>query len=224
MFDFLKKITSYGKIEGYSVKLVDEFLFSVPADYNHSKQIDAFLKYAEKKNISYTSELSDNNFKHTSYQLEPCEQYHARILRVGTPSQNYGQLIKTDDCVSFLEKQNTEYGKSYFVGTQGLTYIWQFIKKESLESGHPILSMDEARFIAKNDDRITTLFLEGWGKKERASVKFTYGGKWYPGIYLLHVSKITETTKQNINESDIRKCNDNNIVYTYDDKEENENT
>ena len=87
--------------------------------------------------------------------------------------------------------------------------------------------MDDARFIAKNDDRITTLFLGEWGKREHASVKFTYGGKWYPGIYLLHVSKITETTKQNIKESDIRKHSDNKIVYTpekYDSKEENGNT
>lgn len=213
MFDFLKKFSSYGKIGGYSVKLVDEFLFSVPANYDHSKQIDAFLKYAEKKYISYTSELSDNNFKNTSYQLKPGEQYHARILRVGTPSQNYGQLIKTEDCVSFLEKKILSTEKAHFVGTQGLTYIWQFIKKESLESGHPILSMDEARFIAKNDDRITTLFLEGWGKKERASVKFTYDGNWYPGIYLLFVSNVTENTSDNFDGKGVRIHDESKIVY-----------
>lgn len=214
MFDFLKKFTSYGRIQGYPVNVVDEFIFSVPANYDHSKQIDAFLKYAEKNYISYTKELSDKNFEHTSYQLEPGEQYHAKVLRVGELTYTRDQKIETSDCVNFLEAQNSMYANSHFIGAQGLTYVWQFIEKESLESEHPILSMDEARYTAKNDDRITTLFLGRWGNKQHVSVKFTYGGKWHPGIYLLYVTKVTEAAKQDLNEKGVRIHDNNKIVYT----------
>jgi hypothetical protein len=222
MFNFLKKFISYGRINGYSVKLVDELIFNVPADYIHSKQIESFQKYADREHISYMNELSDKNLEYTSYQLEPGEQYYVKVLRVGKDSSHYSysdptrissisytndQLIKISDCVEFLERQNSMYTNSHFVGAQGLTYIWQFIGKQNLEAKHPIISMDTIENIDKNGNRLVTISLERWGEKPRVRLASANNGNWYPGIYLLHVIKITEVTKRHFNESNIRKHN-----------------
>lgn len=228
MFTFLKKFLSYGKIEGYPVKLVDEFIFDVPADYSHSRQIEAFLKYAKKKHIACSQELSDKNFENVSYELEPGEEYQARIFRVGLhpdhPSYHYHQgyittwtyhhiqNIKTNDLVSFLEKQNSMYAEGYFVGAQGLTYVWQFIKKQNLKDGSPILAIDKIENIIKNGERVAALSIDS-GDAEHAVVSFTYNGSWNPGIYLLCVNKITKTMRNQLIQSGIRMHNSNEIIY-----------
>ena len=238
MFDFLKKFASYGKIEGYPVKLADEFIFSVPADYSHSRQIEAFLKYAEKNHIECSHELSDKNFENVSYELEPGEEYRARVFRVGLhpdhPSHHYHQAyistrsyhhiqnIKTYDCINFLEKQNSMYIGGHFVGAQGLTYAWQFIEKQNLKDGSPVLAMDEIENIIKNGERVAALSVDS-GEAEHAVVSFTYNGKWNPGIYLLYINKITETTKHYLNKSGIRIHDHNEIVYTPEKNDGTEN-
>lgn len=229
MFTFLKKFISYGKIEGYPVKLADEFIFSVPADYSHSRQIEAFLKYANKKHIVRSQELSDKNFKNVSYELEPGEEYRARVFRVGLhpdhPSYHYHQAyisahsynhiqnIKTYDLVNFLEKQNSMSIGGHFVGAQGLTFVWQFIEKQNLKDSSPVLAIDAIENIIKNGERMAALSIDS-AETEHAVVSFTYNGAWNPGIYLLCINKITKTIKHQLNKSGIRTHDYNEIIYT----------
>lgn len=225
MFDFLKKFVSYGKIEDYPVKLVDEFVFHVPKDYIHSKQIQSFKEYAFKNNISCSDAFSNDIFTHASYELEAGEQYYSRLFRVGKHHSHYEhpdnpnshlyiKTINTYDLVSFINGQNRVYTNSHFVGAQGLSFIWQFIDKEKLKEGSPILGIDKIDVIRTNRDRVPAFSCKIYGK-ERVVVPGAFTGEvtgvWDPGIYLVQVSKITDITRQHYTKNNIKIFTENNI-------------
>lgn len=224
MFDFLKNFISYGKIEDYSVKLVDEFVFQVPKDYIHSKQILSFKEYASKNNISCSDAFSDDIFKHASYELEAGEQYYTRLFRVGKHYSHYEhpdnpnthlyiKTINTYDLVNFINGQNRMYTNSHFVGAQGLSFIWQFIDKEKLKEGNPVLGLDDMKIILRNRDMIPAFSCHSG--QEHVAVPFAYSGEvngvWDPGIYLVQVSKITDITRQHYTKNNIKIFTENNI-------------
>lgn len=216
MFDFFKKMITHGKINGYSVKLADEFLFNVPLDYDHSKQIKVFTQYAESIEMPHSQDLLDENFEHVSYKLEKGGQYLARVFRVGKHWSHFEdnprsvETIKTHGCLNFLEEQNSRYSNSHFANAQTLSFVWQFIEKKSLKDSNPILAFDDMENIVKNKGRIVAFSAGGRGG---AHVTYIHDGEWDPGIYLLYISKITKTTRKHFNESGIRKHTDNVMNY-----------
>lgn len=171
MFGIFKNFVSYGKIEDYTVKLADEFIFEVPANYSHYKHPD-----------------------NPNYNL-------------------YIKTINTHDFVNFINEQNHMYTDSHFLGAQGLSFVWQFIDKEKLKDGNPILGLDRMDVILANGDMVPAFSYKNGS--EHVAIPYAYSGEvngvWDPGIYLLQISKITETTRQHYIKSAVKVHTDDKI-------------
>ena len=125
---FKKHVVS-GKRFGAPIR---EFQITVPTDYKHESQIDAFAQKVKglKKTYHYNNDLTSANFAKATNKLEPGKTYLVKIHLVL-------KTVQSDDCMAFLKKQH-----SILVGGQGLTLIYE-LRKEEFPEGKYTVSFDE---------------------------------------------------------------------------------
>ena len=125
----LKKLTIADKRFGVAIK---EFAFTVPANYNHDKQIDTFSKKTKKLKTTYyyNDDLTSANFAKATNKLEPGKTYKAKIFPILS-------RVTSEDCMKFLRKQSV-----ILVGGQGLT-LAQALKADQFPTDKWTVSFDE---------------------------------------------------------------------------------
>ncbi len=109
-----------------------EFEMTVPADYNHDKQIDDFRKRVKKQKTTYyyNDALTSKNFAKATNKLEPGKTYKVKIFPILS-------TVTSGDCTTFLSKQN-----AILVGAQGETLVYD-LHADKFPKGKYTVSFDE---------------------------------------------------------------------------------
>lgn len=125
----LRKLAIEDKRFGLAIK---EFDLTVPADYDHDRQIDQFAEAAKKlsKTYYYNNALTSSNFAKATKRLEPGKTYRVKIFPIL-------ERVTSEDCLDFYRKQ-----KALLVGGQGLT-LAQSLEADEFPVGKWTISFDE---------------------------------------------------------------------------------
>jgi hypothetical protein len=109
-----------------------EFDLTVPANYNHDKQIDDFYKRVKKEKTTYyyNDAFTSKNFANATNKLEPGKTYTVKIFPILS-------TVTSDDCLNFLGKQ-----EAILVGGQGQTLVYD-IHKDKFPKGKYTVSFDK---------------------------------------------------------------------------------
>lgn len=137
---------------------IKEFEITVPADYNHDKQIDQFGKKTKKlKNTYYYNDaFTSKNFAKATNKLEAGKTYLVKIFPIL-------KSVTSEDCMNFLRKQ-----RAILVGGQGLS-LAQDLKKDEFPVGKWTVSFDEKDALWEDAD----------GDRRVPYVCRYSGGDWY---------------------------------------------
>lgn len=134
---------------------ITEFELTVPADYNHSEQIDSFATKTKKLKTTYyyNDNLTDRNFAKATNKLEPGKTYKVKIIPIL-------KQVTSDECLAVLKKH-----KAILVGGQGLT-LAQELKAEEFPVGKWTVSFDEKDALWRDSDgyrRVPFVFRDSFG-------------------------------------------------------------
>lgn len=116
-----------------------EFNLTVPADYNHDKQIDTSAQKAkgEKTTYYYNDDLNSKNFTKATRKLEPGKTYNVKIIPIL-------EGVTSEDCLTILSRYN-----AILVGGQGATLVYD-VAKDKLPKGKWAVSFDEKKALWKD--------------------------------------------------------------------------
>jgi hypothetical protein len=168
----LKKLAIADKRFGAAIR---EFELTVPEDYNHDTQIDAFGKKTKKlKNTYYyNDDFTSENFANASNKLQPGKTYKVKIFPIL-------ETVASEDCMAFLRKQN-----AILVGGQGLT-LTQDLKKDEFPIGKGTISFDEKDNLWEDaDGRHGVPFVGRYSDGDWAFRLGYFGDPWFSDYVLL---------------------------------------
>ncbi|MDB5188534.1 MAG: hypothetical protein JWM92_132 [Candidatus Nomurabacteria bacterium] len=168
----LKKLAIADKRIGAAIA---EFDLTVPADYNHDKQVDQFAKKVrkEKTTYHYNDALSSKNFANATNKLEAGKTYTVKIFPIMS-------AISSEACLAFLRKQN-----AILAGAHGMTLVYN-LHKDQLPKGKWSISFDEKEALWKDADgdlRVPYVFARADGDFE-FNLDF-FAGDWGAGHCLV---------------------------------------
>lgn len=118
--------------------LPNDFTFTIPNDYNHSKQIKSFIIKNKSSEVNYIHEcLTDNNFTHVTNELIQGRTYTVKLFPIL-------REVKSEECLIFLKSNN-----AILVGAQGLTFLHE-CHSDKLPIWKYILSFDKKDALYKD--------------------------------------------------------------------------
>lgn len=111
---------------------ITEFEFTVPADYNHDRQLTFFAEATKGLSTTYYFHegLTSKNFAKATNRLEPGKTYKVKIFPILAQ-------VTSEDCMTFLRKKD-----AILVGGQGLSLV-QLHKPEEFPVNKYTVSFDE---------------------------------------------------------------------------------
>lgn len=122
----------------------------VPNHYAHSNQLHHFGESRYESLNAFDTKISDRNFPHPTWVLEPGDRLH---LRVFAPIA--GSSATSEECLSFLEAQN-----AILTGAQGGSLVFDR-KRAVLPKGKKYLSFDKpGRLLKMNQQALGTPFID----------------------------------------------------------------
>ncbi len=127
--EILRKFSIVDKRFGAAV----EFEITIPLEYDHDKQIDAFAEKVkgQKTTYYYNADLNSKNFNKATTKLVPGKTY--KVKRIPILSQ-----VTSEDCLNRIYQEPN----SILVGGQGLT-VAHDLKKEIFPKGKYTVSFDK---------------------------------------------------------------------------------
>jgi hypothetical protein len=134
----LQKLAMVDQRFGPAVK---DFEFTVPADYVHDTQLDTFANKTKELPTTYyfNGDLSSENFVKATNKLVPGKTYKVKIFPILS-------RVSSEDCMSFLAKQN-----AILVGGQGVTLL-QDQKADQFPVGKWTVSFDKKDALWEDSD------------------------------------------------------------------------
>ena len=142
-----------GNIIDPRFKLIRERKILAPADYNHDNQLSTLPKYF----IRFNGDITDKNFKNTSYKFQANQEYIVKLFLV-----NNKEYIDLSDCFGLLKRNN-----AVFASAQGLSLLYQEIsERDFYPLNLSIISLDKEESLFKDSEgeyRIPELFRNPYG-------------------------------------------------------------
>lgn len=121
--------------------LVDLGTITVPAGYDHAKQLEMFREKNHRKFYFYNDSITDENFPNPTRVLKPGDKLLVSVYR-----QIASGATTSEERLAFLETQNAVY-----TGAQGASLVFEQ-KRNQLPKGKWYSSFDKLEQLWKDAD------------------------------------------------------------------------
>ena len=140
-FKILQAVIPSEPVQKFAL-LADLGIITVPADYDHASQLDAFMKKNRKKFYSVNENITDANFPNPSRILKPGDRLWVRAHK-----QVVSGTTTSEERMAFLATLN-----SHHTGAQGVSLVFEQ-KRDQLPKGYWYLSFDEKKRLWEDAER-----------------------------------------------------------------------
>lgn len=119
---------------------LDLGIIVAPENYVHSAAIAKFCR-GLRKSTYFNDAITDENFSHPSYIIQPGDKFHVRAFRQTVP-----RTTSTKERMDFIMSENPTY-----LGVQGAALVWNQ-KRDRLTKGYLYSSFDEIENLWQEAD------------------------------------------------------------------------